>query len=191
MRYLLWSEGPSDAGLCHLLNWLLAGLHVDVSEAVPVTKRDYPTLEILFQTEWADLLFLHCDADSNQEGDGKGPKTRRAQLENSVNATMGNLPPFVFIVPVQETEAWLLAQTDMPLASIEVQTKPKEKLKAILEERLCRPLSFKEFASKRNLLWAQIVLDRGALHRLEQLTAFKQLAEDTASVIKNSGLTQY
>lgn len=191
MRYLLWSEGTSDAGLCHVLNWLLARLHVDVSEAVPVTKRDYPTLEVLFQTEWADLLFLHCDADSEEEGDGKGPKTRRSQLENSVRSTTGNLPPCVLIVPVQETEAWLLAQTDIPLASIETQTKPKEKLKAILEEKLPRPLQLKEFATKRSLLWAQLVLDQGALHRLEQLPAFQQLIDDTTAVINKSGFTQY
>ncbi|WP_394795223.1 hypothetical protein [Armatimonas sp.] len=188
MRYILWAEGSSDAGLREVLNWLLAQNHVDVSEAIAVEHGDYPTVEDLLEVEWANLLFLHKDADSDKEENGQGPKTRRKQIERNVKE---NFPPTVCVVPVQETEAWLLVQTELPLASIEIQARPKEKLKAILEEKQGCPMNFKEFSRQRTLLWAQLAQNPEALHRLESLPVFQQLVTDTTEAIQRHGLTQH
>ena len=188
MRYILWAEGSSDAGLREVLNWLLAQNHVDVSESITVGHGDYPTVEELLEVEWAHLLFLHKDADSNKEEHGQGPKTRRKQIEKNIKE---NFPPTVCVVPVQETEAWLLVQTELPLASIEAQARPKEKLKAILEEKQGAPMNFKEFSRQRTLLWAQLVQNTEALQRLKRLPAFQQFVTDTTEVIQRYGLTQH
>jgi hypothetical protein len=188
MRYLLWAEGKSDAGLCNVLNWLLARNHVDVTEAVAVTKADYPTLGQLLEREWANLLFLHCDADSDVEGSGKGPIARQAHLHSQLG---DGAPPAVCVVPVQESEAWLLVQMELPLASIEAQSRPKEKLKSLLEARQGSPMTFKEFSRQRTLLWAQLVQNTEALRRLESLPAFQKLIADTAEAIQHHGLTQH
>lgn len=191
MRYLLWAEGSSDAGLCEVLNWVLAQQHVDVTESRPVKKADYPTLDLLLESEWAHLLFLHLDADSDEEKDGKGPRTRRQFLAQQVDNTQTALPPTVFIVPVQESEAWLLAHKAVPQAGIEAQTSPKERLKAILEAEHGRTLTQREFSEQRALLWAQLVQNRESRHRLEQLPAFQQLITDTKEAIQRHGLTQH
>jgi hypothetical protein len=191
MRYILWAEGSSDSGLCEVLNWLLARGHVDISEAVVVEKGDYPTLDELFMEEWGNLLFLHWDADSDEERNGKGPRTRREKLEYLLANTTADLPPAVCVVPVQEVEAWLLTQTEIPLAQIEAHTSPKEKLKALLEEKHGRTMNFKEFSQQRTLLWAQLIQNTEALRRLESLPAFQQLVTDTTEAIQRHGLTQH
>ena len=191
MRYLLWAEGTSDAGLCEVLNWLLAKNHVDVTEAVSVTKADYPTLEKLLNREWAHLLFLHWDADSDQEIAGKGPRTRRQKLKEWIHEATVALPPTICVIPVQEIEAWLLTQTDLPLAHIEAQTSPKEKLKAILEQKQRSTMTKEKFSEQRQQLWAQLVQNTEALRRLESLPAFQQLVTDTTEAIRRHGLTQH
>jgi hypothetical protein len=191
MRYLLWAEGPSDVGLCEVLNWVLAQHHVDVTESRHVKKADYPTLDLLLENEWAHLLFLHLDADADAERDGKGPQTRRQFLTQQVNDTRTTLPPTVCVVPVQESEAWLLAHKEVPLASIEAQTSPKEKLKSILEAEQGRTLTQREFSEQRALLWAQLVRNAQSRHRLEQLPAFQRLVTETTEAIQRHGLTQH
>lgn len=219
MRYILWTEGTSDFGLRRVLNWLLRQNHVyGDHDAHAITKQNYASLEdvALDETilvspagETAMLLFIHVDADSDEEKDGKGPQARRDLISQWIDQARERgvvLPQEVPIVPVHTTEAWLLAceQTLRSWAGIkpnqslptlpynvEIQTRPKDKLKQVLEELQGKHLSWGEFATARQRLWEEMERIHGGFTPLERIPAFKQLATDTKEAIQRHGLTQH
>jgi hypothetical protein len=118
MRLTLWAEGNGDVCLMPILAWLLRqnGVRdeVDANEFEHFFPRStHKSVGSIFENEeyWSDILFVHQDADSDKEELGKGYKKRASDLNTLVDAARElnrNIPACVVVVPVQETETWLL-----------------------------------------------------------------------------------
>lgn len=112
LRYTLVADGPSDACLLHMINWVLkqhlATVNIklldrfadlrDLPERVGSRLRD--RLPAAVDLLPCDMLFVHRDAER------QSPKERRAEVEKVVRSA--DLPIHVPIIPVRMTEAWLL-----------------------------------------------------------------------------------
>jgi hypothetical protein len=104
-------EGPSDEGLIPHLESLcielgaeeVTGTPIDFQRLVePVPRTVEGKLRAAMQLEpTANLFFVHRDAD------GRDPRPRYVEIEDAVRET-GLAHEWVPVVPVQETEAWLL-----------------------------------------------------------------------------------
>lgn len=104
VRFTLCREGASDDGLLPHLEALLvrSGAHEaigatsqvsgTVAEKVAFVLSDDPTL---------DAIFVHRDADK------EGPAKRRREIADGAAAARCPFP-LIPVVPVQETESWLL-----------------------------------------------------------------------------------
>lgn len=149
LRTTLLAEGPGDRALVPLLRWLLAEhWNFDfaepqfamtstryLSERIQRVVRDYP----------CDLLLVHRDADRTDRG------TRERDIRDAAASAGVLRTPVVCLIPVRETEAWLLLEErairqaaghpngrrDLslpPLNEIEATNQPKERLKKALVE---------------------------------------------------------
>jgi len=104
VQFTLVREGSSDDGLTFLIRKLLARAGVP---SVIGAARDYKgtTKEklqrVLAEQPSADLVFVHRDADA-RDAEGRHDEISLAATE------LDSLDKVVAIVPVQETEAWLL-----------------------------------------------------------------------------------
>jgi hypothetical protein len=111
LRYTLVTDGSSDASLIPILTWLLRtnGPEVAIQPAwadwrslpkPPKTLRD----KIRFALEFfpCDLLFVHRDAETQ-------PREQRVlEISTAVARELADVPPYICVVPVRMTEAWLL-----------------------------------------------------------------------------------
>lgn len=121
LRFTLVGEGSSDANLLPILKWAVREQGVEVAQGVfaPVDllpKRDLPPKKITPLAEKimagldlyeCDLLFIHRDADRTD------PLSRRAEIElavNEVKKLQAIRVPSVAVIPIRETEAWLLIE---------------------------------------------------------------------------------
>jgi hypothetical protein len=105
ITYTLLADGSSDRTLMPIINWTLNQIHdirfvPQFAELVPkpalgLQQRASETLKV-YQ---CDLIFIHRDAENSE-------------LENRIQEIRGALEtvatPFVPIVPIRMTEAWLL-----------------------------------------------------------------------------------
>ncbi len=112
LRYTLLSDGSSDAALLPILDWLLIenGVTAPIQRqwadlrplrTPPKTLTDRIRLSLeLFP---GDLLFIHRDAENL-------PYLERANeiYEALHQINHSPLPPYVLVIPVRMTEAWLL-----------------------------------------------------------------------------------
>ena len=111
IHFVLVGEGTSDDGLIPHLENLCVALGADEVTGVPIDFRrlDQPVgktveakLRAAVQLEPdANLFFVHRDAD------GRDPSPRYEEISRAAQA-VGIGQQLVSIVPVQETEAWLL-----------------------------------------------------------------------------------
>lgn len=110
LRFLLICEGASDASMvAHVRNLLL---HFGIADTDgnhwakpgPLAHKIRDGLKYFGD---CDLLLIHRDADSNIESASAGPEKRRQEISSAV-IDSGFPGPWVAIVPVQTTEAWLL-----------------------------------------------------------------------------------
>lgn len=142
----------------------------------------------------ANLYFIHHDADD------EAPDQAYEVIRNAVAASQHGVP-YVALVPIQETEAWLLGDEQAirkaagrpggraplnlpPLQRIEATARPKERLHAALiaaSELSGRRLErFKrEFGIQRQILLERLPLG-GPLERLD---GWCRLRDDTAAAI--------
>jgi hypothetical protein len=204
IHFVLVAEGGSDEGLIGPLeNLCIDAGATEVTGTAPDFGRlrqgvGHTVLEKLraaVQLEpSANLFFIHRDSDSTD------PEPRYREIAEAVaDASLDEA--WVAVVPVQETEAWLLLDElrirraagrpngtvalNLPTATqIEGVANPKERLKAALaaaSELSGRRLKkFKaEFSIHRRLL-LQALSAAGAI---EQLTSWVRLRSDTASTI--------
>lgn len=114
LRYTLLSDGSSDRALLPILNWLLRSHQSDFAvqpqwadlrrlpkqEQLNLSTRIKSSLELYP----CDLLFIHRDAE--KESRQKRVEEVRKALEQ-VGETVSQFP-FVCVIPVRMTEAWLL-----------------------------------------------------------------------------------
>jgi hypothetical protein len=176
---------------------------------VSTYHRDYENLNKLMTMQYGAILFLHKDADDDRETDGKGPKTRRAQIQKWIDDAKASgtaLPPCIIVIPVQVTEAWLLvceqtlrrwgrvpAGKSLPVLpkDVERQNKAKETLKAILEEIGGKPLGPNAFSREKYRLWEILRQTHDGFSVLGSVPAFRQLQNDIAQVVKQNGLASF
>ena len=110
LRYTLLTDGPSDACLVHVLNWLLLqfpgavrrGFIAQYADAkhLPAVSEGLAVRMRAAANVWpCDVLFVHRDAE-------------RVPLEERFReiraAAPPECPPPLAVVPVRMTEAWLL-----------------------------------------------------------------------------------
>jgi Domain of unknown function (DUF4276) len=104
VQFTLVREGNSDDGLTYLIRALLARAGVP---GVIGAARNYKGTtkeklqQVLAENPVPDLIFVHRDSDA--------PDAAERRDEIALAATeLGSLDKVVAVVPVQETEAWLL-----------------------------------------------------------------------------------
>ncbi|MBN2798478.1 MAG: hypothetical protein JXX28_04960, partial [Deltaproteobacteria bacterium] len=97
-------EGPSDDVLVPILRWMMQQLCVDEPEVRWIDYRHLGTgrtlaskVDAALRLQPCDLLFIHRDADKQP------PELRYAEIRAAAAAQ-----PYVGVVPVRMTEAWLL-----------------------------------------------------------------------------------
>ena len=113
LRFTLVSEGTTDENLVPILEWAIREQGVPVAQGYfarwhLLPKKPTTVAEKIvagLELQECDILFVHRDADSLD------PNPRRQEIQNAVNevSVSGQLTiPSVLVVPIQETEAWLL-----------------------------------------------------------------------------------
>ncbi|HEY0511655.1 MAG TPA: hypothetical protein VGH73_07115 [Thermoanaerobaculia bacterium] len=205
IHFVLVGEGPSDEGLIpHLENLCIELGATEVTGTAPdfqrlespIRKTVIDKLQAALQLEpTANLFFVHRDADS------KNPVPRYTEI--STAAGICDLKAsWVAVVPVQETEAWLLLDEAAirsvaghprgrsPLGlphprEVEEIAKPKERLKEVLviaSELSGRRLAKfrKEFSNHRRLL-LQRMTSHGAL---PEVNSWLRLRSDLKQAIR-------
>lgn len=206
VRYTLVSEGPSDEALLPVLNWLLTQhLPAVVPEGVraefqrrPIKPRGLTArVRAALEDFPGDLLFVHRDADAADGLPSRLEEIRQACAELGEEITSHS---HIAVVPVQETEAWLLidelaireavgnregrVRLGLPgQKSIERLANPKEKLtEALLEASGLTGRKRHKFdiqAAKR--LLSETIED---FSPLRQLSAFRRLEADVIAFCK-------
>lgn len=144
VAFLLIVEGSSDAALVsHLEEHCLlcgaeevSGVAPDLALLPEVGHSVIEKLEVGLRLEPAvDLVFLHRDSDSPD------PEPRHHEIRRAVGE-VANCPPAVPVVPVQETEAWLLLDEMQirkaaanPNGAITLELPPPEEVETITDPK--------------------------------------------------------
>ena len=151
IRFTLSSDGPSDAVLLHHLQWLLRQhLHekttiqsqwADLRSVGDKPKRLSEKISVALKLYPCDLLFVHRDAEKQEPSDRfKEISKAMAEIEVAI--------PYICVVPIRMTEAWLLfdekairrasgnpngkAPIEIPCADVERLADPKDFLNKVL-----------------------------------------------------------
>ncbi|MBI1916369.1 MAG: hypothetical protein HYS12_16800 [Planctomycetes bacterium] len=208
LRYTLVTDGSSDRALLPIINWVLqsipasgergfigqwadlrnvqrtaAGLRGRIVEAL----RLYP----------CDILFVHRDAEASER------EVRQQRCQEIQTAMEGHPIPYVSLVPVRMTEAWLLIDAaaicraaDNPnsrariallaLRRLEQESDPKALLHTFLieasEKRGRRRDQFRRELPWRCARVAELITD---FSPLQQLQAFAEFAEQTRQILQS------
>lgn len=168
VHFVLIGEGSSDESLIlHLENLCIDCGAKEVTGIAPDLRRlPYPVghsveekLRTILRLEpTANLIFIHRDADS------RDAQPRHAEIAKAVNTCQVD-KAWVAIVPVQETEAWLLLDE---LAIKQVAGKPNSPVKL----RLPSATTVEALADPKAVLQQALITSSGAMgRRLERLRA--------------------
>ena len=209
LRYSLVSDGSSDAALLPILSWLLR--ECGVKRAVQPSLADLRRLpeppksldkriRLALELYPCDLLFVHRDAE-RQPFD-----QRKTEIRSALDTIRSSAaPPWVCVIPVRMTEAWLLIDEaairhaagnrsgrqplEIPgLLQLEDLPDPK----AVLHE-LLRRASGLQGRRLRQFRVTQSALRVSALttdfSSLRQLSAFQVLEADLRETVRRAGLT--
>jgi hypothetical protein len=203
IRFTLVSEGTSDASLIPILEWALR------EQGVVVAQGQFPRWDLLpkkpktlaekitagLQLYECDLLFVHRDADQHD------PSPRRNEVDRAVdeaNALQTVSVPSVPVIPIRETEAWLLIQEQAirraannpngrndlelpPIQRIERCPDPKGELRRVLRAASgYSPQRLKRFDTEAAM--ARVVAHIADFTPLRKLSAFQSLESDLAAL---------
>lgn len=203
VSYTLVADGPSDRMLLPILAWVLG--RIPALQDCPL-RPQFAELSRLFVESAGltgkvtaairqfpcDLLFVHRDAE------GESRDKRLQEIHEAMSST--SLPPYVCLVPVRMTEAWLLidadairraadnpssqAKIDLPrLRDLEKLPDPKQHLKELLieaaEVRGRRRDKFRRDLSWRCRRVAELIPDFSALMQLAAFAAFNRETQET------------
>jgi len=112
LRYTLLSDGSSDRALIPILTWLLRQHVPDTalqSEWADLRRLPEPPRKLAERIRACidlypcDLLFIHRDAEGESHG------SRISEIQAAIAETVPQTQiPYVCVVPVRMTEAWLL-----------------------------------------------------------------------------------
>lgn len=209
LRFTLVTDGPTDQVLLHPLRWLLINNGVSRPiESVWADLRQLPNPPTRLENKIAtaldlypcDLIFIHRDAE-------KEPRTNRIdQIQRAINlasADLFNNKPYVCVVPVRMTEAWLLFDEANigfaagnpvgtinlripPFQKIEGLPNPKETLHSLLQDATELPARrLKKFSATQAFYrLAELIED---FSPLRQLPAFAALETDLQGAIQRAG----
>lgn len=152
IRFAFIGEGASDTALVVPLRKLCSQCGIDDAIEVSLDWTQLGTevghsiqkrvRAVLSQIPDIDLLFIHRDADA------RDPTARYSEIAEAMES-LGVSRPYVAVVPIQETEAWLLldeeaildiarkakgrVRLNLPSAKqVEKIANPKERLKEVL-----------------------------------------------------------
>lgn len=206
LRYLLITDGSSDACLLHPIDWLLRACdwHECVGEwadlrALPESTRTLgDRLRFALAYYSSDVVFVHRDAE------GERPEMRIAEIATAI-AQLGGSLTHVCVVPVRMSEAWLLhdeaairrtagkpngkQQLDLPgLSRIETLADPKSVLRDALlvasgATGRRRKQKLRDFGIMRHRV-AELIEDYSPLRAL---SAFGRLEYDLRSILLQLG----
>jgi hypothetical protein len=206
LHYVLLSDGPSDRVLLPILDWLLQqhGVTSNLSRdwADPGQFRrtnggNSPTTRIrdVLKVYRCDLLFVHRDAEK-QEASLRYDEIKHAVLGI---ASEVKVPPYICVVPIRMTEAWLLFDEQairsasgnpngrMPLDlpnknRVEALPDPKEILYSLLKEASGLPTHRRRsFRPSANAIRVTDFIDD--FSPLRGLMAFDALEQDIAEFL--------
>lgn len=207
LKYTLVSDGPSDRALLPIIDWVLqsipavaqrgfAGQHAasavlrgasGLSGRIDRALHYYP----------CDLLFVHRDTEASDD------RVRQQRCEEIERAMRDRDTPYVCVVPIRMTEAWLLIDADAirraagnshsqaplalpPLRRLEQESDPKALLHELLiaaSEKQGRRLGqFKQDLSSRRARVADFITDFSPLRHLSAFLAFEA---QTLQALKN------
>lgn len=110
LRFTLLADGSSDAVLMPILDWLVRE-HAPEFRSVGQFARDFGRIgndlesrvKAALERFPCDLLFIHRDAE------GMSREQRLEEIRAAMNA---RAVPYVAVIPVRMTEAWLFADED-------------------------------------------------------------------------------
>ena len=151
LRFTLLTDGPTDRALLPILTWLIQQhssrpLQNNWAEKVSMRSSFAERIHTALELYPCELLFIHRDAESNAQN---AHATRKQQIESAAVQICSPNQPYICVVPVRMTEAWLLFNEAairraagnpngrMPLSlppskRIEQLNDPKETLKELL-----------------------------------------------------------
>lgn len=200
MNAALLGEGPTDRALLPLLRWLLGQSTASTCEIAWVDTNRIAGEGALaakvargLAANPCDLLFVHRDSDQQP------PEWRYTEIAAAVGAQ-----PYVAVVPIRMTEAWLLLDAaairaaagrpsgaeDLalpPLSRMEALADPKRALReALISAHAAtgrRAARFDPGAALYRV--ADLVEDWSPLRRL---SAFQRLERDTRTAVEALGL---
>lgn len=211
LRYSLVSDGSSDAALLPILSWLLR--ENGVSLAVQPSLADFrrlpdPPRSLAAKIQWAlelypcDVLFIHRDAER------ESMEQRRDEVRAAIDTLQPHIaPPWVCVVPVRMTEAWLLFDEtairhaagnrsgrqplDLPeLMELEDLPDPKAVLyQALRQASGLHGRRLKQFRAPKNAL--QVSSLAADFSRLRHLPAFETLERALQDVIEHAGWARF
>jgi hypothetical protein len=201
VTFALLREGTSDDGLVAHIGELIVRAG---APAVTGSPRDYKgtTAErlskVLAEETPVDIVFVHRDADS------RDPTPRRLEVSDAVRAT-GCQIPWISVVPIQETEAWLILDEaeirrvagkpsgrrplDLPkVGAVEKTADPKGILRHALVEAgeltgRRRERENRAFGQRRRTLLDRLDIDGP----VSQLSGWRQLTNDINRVAQELG----
>ena len=202
IRFTLSTDGPSDAVLLHHLQWLLRQ-HLDDEITIQAQWADLRSVSakpkklsekitVSLQLYPCDLLFIHRDAEK-QESSDRFDEISKAISEITIDT------PFICVVPVRMTEAWLLfnekavrrasgnpngrERIEIPYADVEKLADPKVFLYGILRNASgLRGRKLKNFDTRSSMHRLAEYIDD--FSPLRSVSAFKKLEKDLVNVLK-------
>lgn len=209
LRFTLVSEGTTDESLVPILQWAVQEQDVLVAEGYfarwdLLPKRPSTVAEKIvagLSLQECDLLFVHRDAD-NEDPTSRREEFKRALFEARASGEFS--VPAVPVIPIQETEAWLLldenairraannpsGKNDLSLPArhhIEQIKDPNAELKRALRQATeYGPRRLKKFDPDSAMM--RIVNHMSDFKPLRQLAAFRQLEADLAALHANGWL---
>ena len=206
LRYVLVTDGSSDACLVHPIDWLLRsfgwyeieGRWADLRALAELGTSLSARIGLALEYYPADLIFIHRDAE-------REPLDRRIEEIEAALESIAHTCEHVCVVPVRMTEAWLLHDADairaasgnpngrapleLPaLKHLEDRADPKEILKTALltasEARgRVRKQKVRDFGRMRHRV-AELIEDYGPLRALP---AFSRLEDDLEVTLEALG----
>ena len=111
IRYTLLSDGPTDRALLPILEWVLRdlGIHLPlVAQWADLLRFPERSRKLSDRLLWTldlypcDLLFIHRDAERENYD------VRRSQIVSDIDILGKSIAPYVCVIPVRMTEAWLI-----------------------------------------------------------------------------------
>jgi hypothetical protein len=208
LRYTLVSDGGSDRALIPILTWILTvnGIECAIQHnwadlrSLPTKVKGLPErIEKSYDLYPCDILFIHRDAEKVP------PESRKAEIDKAirnVNINRDKLP-YICVIPVKMTEAWLLIEDDaikiaagnpgkrerlaLPrMYDLETLTDPKKILHDFLKEACgLKGRRLREYIPSRNASRvSEFIAD---FSPLRQLPAFRNLEKEIKAYIKTLG----